>query len=65
MNQLEMAANNFAEFSQMAANRTQAKWRRVANNIDRWCRKWVPLAYILGLFVIYMLEFDDRWCRRM
>ena len=35
-----MAANNFAVFSQMAINRTQAKWRRVANNIDRWCRKW-------------------------
>eukprot|EP00966_Prymnesium_polylepis_P271907 6282289-Prymnesium_polylepis.1 len=33
-----MAADNFAEFIQMRANRIQAKWRRVANNIDRWCR---------------------------
>ena len=43
---LEMAAENFADFSRMKDNRISAKWRRVANNIDRFCRAWVPLLYL-------------------
>uniref|UniRef100_A0A7S4MIV7 Uncharacterized protein n=1 Tax=Prymnesium polylepis TaxID=72548 RepID=A0A7S4MIV7_9EUKA len=45
----------------MATNRTTAKWRRTANNIDRWCRKWIPILYFIALFVIYMLKFDDHY----
>ena len=58
---LEMAAENFAEFSRMKDNRTSAKWRRIANNIDRFCRVWVPIIYVCALFILYSLEFEDNY----
>jgi len=58
---LEMASENFADFCRMKDNRISAKWRRVANNIDRFCRVWVPLIYVCVLLIIYSIEFDDQY----
>ena len=61
LEQLEMAASNFAEHSAMKLRRTTAKYRRMANRIDRWCRTWIPIMYLSALIVIYTLEIDDNY----
>ena len=29
--------------------------------LRRRCRKWIPLFYLTAIFVVYMVEFDDRY----
>ena len=53
--------NRSALARQAKAARISSKWRRIANDIDRWCRIWVPVWYFTGLFILYCLEFRDDY----
>eukprot|EP00967_Tisochrysis_lutea_P103134 scaffold155542_cov32-Tisochrysis_lutea.AAC.1 len=58
---LEMGAENYYDFINAKEARIIAKWRRVANDIDRWCRWWVPLAYFIALAIVYSLDLNDGY----
>ena len=41
--------------------RVLTKWRGIANEIDRYCRFWVPFAYVVSLFWLYSVQVLDKY----
>lgn len=59
--QLDSAAANYAANIEALEKRINTQWRRLANNIDRHSRFWIPFLYILTLVMLYALELDDKY----
>ena len=51
--QLESAAQNYVANVEALEKRTNTQWRRLANNIDRHCRFWVPFAYVIVMVWVF------------
>ena len=61
VDQLESAASNYAAQVAALEQRINTKWRNIANEIDRYCRFWVPFLYIASLFWLYSVQVDDNY----
>ena len=59
--QLEGAAANYAANEEALVQRRNTKWRRIANNIDRHARFWLPCFYAAALIVLFGLDMDDKY----
>eukprot|EP00966_Prymnesium_polylepis_P334650 7390026-Prymnesium_polylepis.2 len=59
LTQLQAAAENYANAKAMRLRRTNARWVKVADTIDRECRLWVVGIYTSMLSYLFLVNFDD------
>ena len=59
LTQLQAAAENYANAKAMRLRRTNARWVKVADTIDRECRLWVVGIYTSMLSFLFLVTFDD------
>ena len=61
VDQLESAAANYAAQVASLEQRVLTRWRGIANDIDRYCRFWVPFSYVVSLFWLYSVQVEDKY----
>lgn len=64
LEQLELAATNYAEFRLARGRRLNAKWRRRANRIDGYSRFFFPFFYCIFGIVIFNIRLEDDYVGR-
>ena len=42
-------------------NSNSAHWASLANDIEKQCRIWVPMAYILSMIIVFSLDMSDKY----
>ena len=61
LSQLEAAATNFADFRLARGRRLNAKWQRVAKQVDMWSRFWFPTLYLLSMIMLFSVQLGDKY----
>ena len=59
--QLESAASNYAANEEALVQRRNTRWRRIANNMDRRARFWVPFLYLLAILWLFSVDLGDDY----
>ena len=59
--QLEAAATNFADFRLARQRRLNAKWQRVAKQVDQHARFWFPAMYAMAMAMVFALDIEDMY----
>lgn len=59
--QLESAASNYACNVEALEKRINTQWRRIANDVDRYSRFWIPFLYLIGLAFLFSLDLQDTY----
>ena len=61
LEQLKMAADNFSRYNDLQQARISAKWRHIANHIDRYSRVIFPLSYTIAMIMVFFVRFEDGY----
>ena len=61
LDQLKDAGACYAEFREKLKRRANMRWRTMANSIDRKCRFWVPLSYLVVFSVVFSMRLEDHY----
>jgi hypothetical protein len=58
---LKMATENYVASAANRTDRNQTYWCKVATQVDRVCRILFPLIYSFVMFILFALDFSDRY----
>ena len=61
LDQLESAAAGYAEFCEGQKRRRSNRWQRLANEVDRLARFWVPTTYLMLFTLLMNLDLTDTY----
>lgn len=61
LGELEAAASSYTELQEHLKHRINARWRIVADEIDRVCRFWVPVTYLFFLMWLFCTTLEDNY----
>jgi Na+-transporting methylmalonyl-CoA/oxaloacetate decarboxylase gamma subunit len=61
LDQLKDASACYAEFRDKLKQRANMRWRAQADSIDRNCRFWVPLTYLVVFSVVVSMRLEDHY----
>ena len=54
-------ASNYACNVEALEKRINTQWRRIANDVDRYSRFWIPFLYLIGLAFLFSLDLQDTY----
>jgi len=58
---LKQMSENLILAKTARTNSNSAYWMNLANNIEKQCRIWVPMAYVLSMIIVFSLDMSDKY----
>jgi hypothetical protein len=63
ISQIEAGVRNLQRTKAAMRNKWRAKWKAVADDVDRQFRVWLPSMYTMAMIVLFNLEMGDLCAR--